>query len=158
MGDPRKLRKKYSGPSHPWNKERIDDEKILQKEFGFKNKKELWKSSTLLTTFGKQAKKLTILKSEQANIEKKQLLDRLHNMGLLNKGAQLEDVLTITLRNVLERRLQALVLKQGLARSINQARQFITHNHVTVDGKVIKVNIINDQEGVDPGIIAIVIE
>ena len=27
-----------------------------------------------------------------------------------------------------------------------------------VDGKVIKVNIINDQEGVDPGIIAIVIE
>ena len=32
-------------------------------------------------------------------------------------------------------------------------------NHDTpVDGKVIKVNIINDQEGVDPGIIAIVIE
>ena len=27
-----------------------------------------------------------------------------------------------------------------------------------VNGKVIKVNIINDQEGVDPGIIAIVIE
>ena len=27
-----------------------------------------------------------------------------------------------------------------------------------VDGKVIKVNIINDQEGVDPGIIAIVIQ
>ena len=27
-----------------------------------------------------------------------------------------------------------------------------------VDGKVMKVNIINDQEGVDPGLIAIVIE
>ena len=27
-----------------------------------------------------------------------------------------------------------------------------------VDGKVTKVNIVNDQEGVDPGIIAIVIE
>lgn len=32
-------------------------------------------------------------------------------------------------------------------------------NHdATVDGKVIKVNIVNDQEGVDPGTVAIIIE
>ena len=40
MGDPRKLRKKYYPPSHPWQKIRIDEEKILMKDYGFKNKKE----------------------------------------------------------------------------------------------------------------------
>ena len=32
------------------------------------------------------------------------------------------------------------------------------HHNSPVDGKVIKVNIHNDQEGVDPGTVAIVIE
>jgi len=45
--------------------------------------------------------------------------------------------LTITLKDVLERRLQTLVYKKKLARSIKQARQFITHRHVTVSDKVI---------------------
>ena len=30
MGDPRKIRKKYQGPSHPWEKQRIDDERVLK--------------------------------------------------------------------------------------------------------------------------------
>jgi small subunit ribosomal protein S4 len=34
----------------------------------------------------------------------------------------------------LERRLDALVLRAGLARTIYQARQAVTHGHVTVDG------------------------
>lgn len=137
MGDPRRLRKKYSGPSQPWQKERIDEERELKNEFGFKNKKEIWKLSSLLNKLGLQAKKLTALKTQQANIEKKQLLDKLYNMGLLNKGAQLEDVLTLTLRNLLERRLQTLVIKKNFARSIKQARQFITHGHIAIDQKVI---------------------
>lgn len=137
MGDPKKLKKKYSRPSHPWQKARIDEEKILTEEFGFKNKKEIWKLSSLLTNYGEQAKKLTTLKTKQAGVEKKQLLDRLHDLGLLNKGAQLEDVLTLTLRNIIERRLQTQILKQGLARTINQSRQFITHGHVAVNSKVI---------------------
>ena len=137
MGDPKKLKKKYSRPSHPWQKARIDEENTLTKEFGFKNKKEIWKLSSLLTNYGEQAKKLTALKTKQAAVEKKQLLDRLHILGLLNKGAQLEDVLTLTLKNIVERRLQTLVLKQGLARTVNQSRQFITHGHITVNNKVI---------------------
>ena len=32
------------------------------------------------------------------------------------------------------------------------------HHSSPVDGKVIKVNVVNDQEGIDPGIVAIVIE
>ena len=32
------------------------------------------------------------------------------------------------------------------------------HHSSPVDGKVIKVNVVNDQEGIDPDIVAIVIE
>ena len=41
MGSPKKQRKKYSKPSHPWQKARIEEEKALKKEYSFKNKKEL---------------------------------------------------------------------------------------------------------------------
>lgn len=36
---------------------------------------------------------------------------------------------------LLERRLDALVLHSGLARTIYQARQFVSHGHVEVDGR-----------------------
>ncbi|MBQ1045143.1 MULTISPECIES: 30S ribosomal protein S4 [unclassified Micromonospora] len=40
-----------------------------------------------------------------------------------------------TLVALLERRLDAVVLRAGLARSIYQARQLVGHGHVTVDGR-----------------------
>ena len=43
MGDPRKTRKKYDTPQHPWQKERMDQESVFLKEYGLKNKKEIWK-------------------------------------------------------------------------------------------------------------------
>jgi small subunit ribosomal protein S4 len=36
---------------------------------------------------------------------------------------------------LLERRLDAVVLRAGLARTIYQARQLVTHGHLTVDGR-----------------------
>ena len=41
MGDPKKNRKKYQTPTTAWSKSRIEEEAVLVKEFGFKNKK--WK-------------------------------------------------------------------------------------------------------------------
>jgi small subunit ribosomal protein S4 len=35
----------------------------------------------------------------------------------------------------LERRLQTLVFRKGLAHNINQARQFIVHGHIALDKK-----------------------
>ena len=43
MGDPRKIRSKIKTPSHPWQKERIEEEKGLVKEYGIPRKRELWK-------------------------------------------------------------------------------------------------------------------
>ena len=46
MGDPRRLKKRYSAPSHPWQKERIEEEIVLTREYGLRNKKEIWKLVT----------------------------------------------------------------------------------------------------------------
>lgn len=130
MGDPRKLRKKYSTPSHPWQKLRIDEEKILMTEFGFKNKKELWKLSSKLRGFKSRVKKLIPLHDPKSEDQKAELLLKLQNFDLVGQTAVLEDILGITLNNLCERRLSTIVYKKGLARSIRQARQFITHEHI----------------------------
>ncbi len=39
MGHPRKARKKYDTPSHPWNADRIKQENKLVQKYGLKNKK-----------------------------------------------------------------------------------------------------------------------
>lgn len=37
------------------------------------------------------------------------------------------------MKDILERRLQSVVFRRGLARSMKQARQFITHRHVMIN-------------------------
>ena len=135
MGDPKKTRKKYVTPAHPWQKQRIVDENVLMKEFGLKNKKELWKMGTFVKVVAKQAKKAIASKDEQSRKEEKQLLSKLARLGLVASNAKIDDALGLTIRNVLERRLQTLVFKKNLARSVNQARQFITHRHIKIKGK-----------------------
>lgn len=136
MGEPRRLRKKYSGPRHPWQLSRLQEEKKLVHEFGLKTKSELWKFETKLKNFTNQAKRLISLETEQAKLETKQLLDRLSRLGILKTNA-LSDVLGLSVKEVLGRRLQTLVFKRGLARTSKQARQFITHGHIHIDGKII---------------------
>lgn len=43
------------------------------------------------------------------------------------------------LLQLLEMRLDNVVYKMGLAKSRNQARQFVTHGHITVDGKKLDI-------------------
>ena len=132
MGDPRKLRKKYSTPSHPWQKQRIDEEKVLMREYGFKNKKELWKLNSKLKNYKSQVKALISKKDDTSNKKKLDLIKRMQGYNLLSQNAVLEDILSINLKDICERRLQTIVVKKSLARSIKQARQFITHEHVSV--------------------------
>lgn len=139
MGDPRKLRKKYSTPAHPWQGQRIQDEHVLLKKYGLKNKKEVWKSRSILKNVTSQAKKLAGSTTRQAAKERELLLQRLVRLGLVKSGAGIGELLNIPFEEVLNRRLQTLVHKQGLARSIRQARQFVTHGHITIAGKLVDV-------------------
>ncbi len=40
----KKQRKKYEVPKRPWDKERIEKEKKLKKDYGLKRKKEIWRA------------------------------------------------------------------------------------------------------------------
>ncbi len=137
MGDPKKHRKKYNPPAILWNKTQIEDDSNLIKDYGLKNKKEIWRFKTLNKRFAKDAKKLMVLASAQSKKEKKQMFARLESYGILSSGTRLGDVLGLHVTDFLNRRLQTLVHKKGLAASVKQARQFITHGHITIgDNKV----------------------
>ena len=132
MGDPKKQKKKFSGPGHPWQKERIEAEKDILKQYGLRRKYEIWKMDSMLRKFLGRAKTIIAQKNSQAEIEKKQLLIRLNLLGLLKKDSKVEDVLNLTLKDVLERRLQTLVHRKNLAKTMLQSRQFITHENIAI--------------------------
>ena len=137
MGDPKKQKKKFSSPGHPWQKERIEEERELLKQYGLRRKYEIWKMDSLLKKFLHRAKIIIGEKSSQSELEKKQMLDRLSSLGLLKKDSKVEDVLNLKLKDVLERRLQTLIVRKQMAGTMRQARQFITHEHVSVGAKKI---------------------
>ena len=139
MGDPKKPRKKYKKPVRPWERSRIEEEKVLIKEFGLKNKKELWKAESILRNIRNQAKRLIGSKTEQSKKEEKQLLEKLGKLGLVKGDGKIEDILSLNKKDVLERRLESIVFKQDLSKSISQARQFIVHGHITVKDRVVRV-------------------
>ncbi len=135
MGDPRKPRKKWEGPKHPWIKERLLREIELVGRYGLKNKKELWKAETLARKLRHRARALLALPEEERAKAMRALLDRLYEMGLVEKDATLDDILGLTAANILERRLQTIVYKKGLAKTIYQARQLIVHGHIAIGGR-----------------------
>ncbi|MBN2459514.1 30S ribosomal protein S4 [Candidatus Woesearchaeota archaeon] len=137
MGDPKKIRRKFDKPSHPWQKARIESEKLVIEEYGLQNKKDLWRMETVLRRFKNQVKSLASRSDEQSKLEEKQLVDRLVSLGLIKHDETLDAVLGLETKNVMERRLQTLLVRKRLARSMVQARQFITHGHIRVDGKKI---------------------
>jgi small subunit ribosomal protein S4 len=137
MGDPKKIRKKYKTPAHPWEKARLEHEAELIKKYALGNKKEIWKINSLLKSFKAQAKKLGSLSTKQAEKERNLVLAKLTSIGLLKAEDTLESVLTVAIEDLMERRLQTFVLKKGFARTMKQARQFVTHGHIQVSGKVI---------------------
>ena len=137
MGDPKKQRKKFAKPSHPWQKERIADEKEILKQYGLRRKYEVWKMDSLLKKFLNRAKVIIGERTLQSDMEKRQLLERLYSLGLLKKDSKVEDILNLKLKDVLERRLQTLVCRKHLAKTMMQARQFIVHECIAVGNKKI---------------------
>jgi small subunit ribosomal protein S4 len=138
MGDPRRLKKKYKTPIHPWQSARIEEEAVLIKNDGLKNKREIWKMEAVLRRFTELAKKVIKASNAQAEKERANMLEQLYLMGLTDKkDVQLDDALSLKINNVMERRLQTIVYKKGYANTMKKARQFITHGHVLVGDRKI---------------------
>lgn len=135
MGDPRRQRRKYETPRFPWRTDILQAELKLLGQYGLRNKHELWRHKTTLSRFRELARSLLGMPTEQREKMEKQLLNRLTRLGILPDTAVLDDVLDLALEDLLERRLQTMVFSKGLAKSIYQARQLITHGHIAIAGK-----------------------
>ena len=136
MGDIKKIRKKYSKPSHPWRIARIDEENAICKEYGIPYKTELWKTISKLGSYKNQAKTLSSLTTAQAEKEMNNLLRKLKGLALIEQESS-DAILGITLKNLLDRRLQTMIVKKGFAKSMKQSRQMITHRHVLINNKIL---------------------
>src|SRR6059036_620308 len=68
-----------------------------------------------------------------------QYLRRLARLGILPEAATVDNILDLNVKDLMERRLQTIVHRSGLAKSIHQARQFVTHGHISVAGDVVSV-------------------
>jgi len=73
-------------------------------------------------------------------VEGAALLRRLHRYGILDEDrTQLDYALGVTIENLLERRLQTQVFKQGLAKSIHHARVLVRQGHIRVGKQIVDV-------------------
>ena len=137
MGDPKKQKKKYTTPRFPWRSDILQSELKIMGQYGLRNKRELWRHKTMLSKFRGIARSLLGMPTNERVKLEAQLLRKLKRYGILPENAVLDDVLDLTIEDILERRLQTMVLRKGLAKSIYQARQLITHGHIAIgDRKV----------------------
>ena len=135
MGDPRRLKKKYKKPKRLWDKERIKEESKLMRKYGLKNMRELWIATAELRKVRREARRLLALSEEERVQLSKNILNKLNRLNILPETAGIDDILSLSVESFLERRLQTLVYKKGLAKTIKQARQLITHGFIAVNGR-----------------------
>ena len=134
--------KGYETPNHPYQGERIASEHDLVGRYGLKNKEELWRAESELRSYRREARNLVGGAEGDAALAEERgrpFIARLQRNGILAEEESLGDILSLDVTDVLERRLQTLVYRQGLANTPKQARQFITHGHITVDGQRVRV-------------------
>ena len=139
MGDPKKSRKTYRRPRQIWTPDQLNSELFLIGSYGLRSKSELWKSQTKVANIRNQARELLALTVELRQVQETKLLNYLHKRGLVKESASLDDVLNLKLEDILERRLQTIVMKKGSTKSPQQSRQLVVHGHVSIGDRVINI-------------------
>ncbi|KKG10016.1 MULTISPECIES: 30S ribosomal protein S4 [unclassified Methanosarcina] len=143
MAYPGKKSKSYETPRHPWQEARMAAEVQLVKAYGLRNKKEVWKAASMLRMYRSEARNLlaNVAGGQEGGLEghlktqSEEILAKLIRYGIIKSDANIDDILSLKTENILERRLQTQVLRLGLSRTVVQARQFITHGHIAINGR-----------------------
>ncbi len=133
MGDIKRKRKLFSRPKKLFDRARMDEENVLIKRYGLKNKREIWKAKTAVSKLRRRAK--VLIGKDIA--EQQKFFDKLNKVGFVIRDVS--DVLALTEENIFERRLQTMLVKKKLATTAKGARQLIVHKNVLVDGKVVNI-------------------
>ncbi|HJJ44607.1 MAG TPA: 30S ribosomal protein S4 [Methanocorpusculum sp.] len=144
MGYPGKNTKQYSSPKRRFEKARIETERVLAINYGLRNKREIWRANEVLKKHRSGAREVLAMVSSLGETPKTvarrdELLGTLQRYGLIGAEAAMDDVLSLKVEDILERRLQTIVYRKGLARSPKQARQLITHGHIAIAGQRVSV-------------------
>jgi small subunit ribosomal protein S4 len=139
MGDPRKPKKSYHRPRRIWTTDQLNAELYILGSFGLRNKRELWKAQTEVARFRNQARALLALATEARTEKESRLLKSLNRLGLVNESASLDDVLNLKIEDLLERRLQTIVMKKAGTKSPHQARQVVVHGHVSIGDRIVNL-------------------
>lgn len=129
----RNFSKTYKVPKRPYESERFDQELKIAGVYGLANKREIWRVVYILSRIRRAARLLLMLDEGHPTrlFEGGALLRRLVQIGVLTEGVNtLEDVFGIKIEDFLDRRLQSLVARRKLAKSIHQARVIIRHGHI----------------------------
>jgi len=122
-----------------WTTDQLNAELYIMGSYGLRNKRELWKAQTEVARIRNQARALLALSAEARAEKEKRLLNFLNRLGLAKEGATLDDILNLKIEDLLERRLQTIVMKKSGIKSPYQARQLVSHRHVSIGNR--KVNI-----------------
>ncbi|MFH1978491.1 MAG: 30S ribosomal protein S4 [Candidatus Aenigmatarchaeota archaeon] len=128
----RNIRNKFKKPRVPWNIIELKKDRQVMNKYGLRRKKELWLARESLRQFRQRARKLISANDQE---KEKILIDKMLKFGLLQKGQGLDDILALDITNILDRRLQTVVLKRGIAKAIKESRQMITHGHIIIEGR-----------------------
>ncbi|HDJ51261.1 MAG TPA: 30S ribosomal protein S4 [Thermoprotei archaeon] len=145
MGDPKRPRKKWQSPPHPWQKERLERETVLMSRYALKNKRELWKMEAIRRKYRKVARELLAAiaagKENDPHVKRtmEAILNKAKRYKLIPEDGTLDDILAMDIERVLRRRLDWLVYEKGLAKTPRQARQLIVHGHIAIRGRRINV-------------------
>jgi len=139
VGDPKRQRRKFDTPRFPWRKDVLQEELKLLGTFGLRNKHELWRHETTLSKFRSIARSLIGKTPDERMKMENELLTKLKKIGVLQETAVLDDILDLSIEDILERRLQTIVFRKNFTKTIHQARQLITHGHITIGDRRVTV-------------------
>ena len=138
----RRKSKTVKTPRNPYEKQRIDDELELVGKYGLRNKRELWRVHTTFSKIRKTARNLLTLDENDPKrvVDGQAMIRRLRRVGILDVSKEkLDFVLSLKITDFLDRRLQTIVYKKGLAKSVHHARVLITQRHIAVGETLVTV-------------------
>ncbi len=139
MGDPHKPKKTYHRPRRIWTIDQLNAELYILGTYGLRNKRELWKAQSEVARIRNQARALLAVPPEFRRDKELRLLGFLNRLGLVNESASLDDVLNLKIEDILERRLQTIVMRKIMSKSATQARQIVSHCHVSVGSRMVNL-------------------
>jgi small subunit ribosomal protein S4 len=109
----------------------MDEEAKIIKEFGLKNKKEIWRAEAQIKLIREKAKKLISSSKE----EQQKLFEQLQKIGL--NVNSIAEILALDKKDYLKRRLQTILVEKKFATTPKSARQLIVHKKVLLGGEII---------------------